>query len=239
MMGVSFSALGFLFLLPLLVLLIEVWLWRIRIFPYLSQCKESDIVKGIRDRQDGGVSWRINGFFKRGLILMVTSFVWLLLLNGFGLAFLWGDVYFLALVVALMMFDAKYWILPDPAVYLLLWGGILWSFIGGGPQSLESSILGVVMIYTAMLLLYSFGWLYYKQEAIGRGDLKFSAAIGAWIGGGNALFFLLMSAMVGVFLAVIYYLKVSRNWKAAIPFGPSLGFSGIILYFIERLITAL
>lgn len=235
----TFSGGLWILILPLIVCCIDIWLWRIRLFPLQEEKRAS--------REAGAeavtVFYRLSSAvrLRRGVLMIswAVSLGWLILLTSFKVVFLWIDLYFLGVVVGLMLFDAKYYLLPDPAVYLLLWGGVLFALLDLSPQMLSEAIWGVMISYGVLLLIKLLGWLYYRQEVMGQGDLKFSAAIGAWIGGGNIDYFLLIASLTGVIWGSLFFFKVSQNRKSVIPFGPSLGFSGIILYFMERFSDAL
>lgn len=102
------------------------------------------------------------------------------------------------------------------------------------------------------------GYIYYQHEAIGRGDIKFVAALGAWVGLSQLLPFLLVSSILGIIvfgLVWCYQMLVCRKNERSkcdkardpmlresikrermMPFGPSLGISGIIFYLIVRVV---
>lgn len=245
-MSISLSEGLFLFLLPISVMAIDIWLWQIRGDQTQAYAQMHDARIMRREKKSGDVKARYHQLLrvvkvrrKLMLVVAILAFIWLLLLKSFEVIFFWGDLYFLSLVLGLMIFDARFYLLPDPAVYLLLWGGIFYSLLPISPQILEKAVWGVIASYLVMFTLYVIGRIYYRQEVIGRGDLKFSAAIGAWIGVDYIDYFLLGSALIGIFGAMFLFLKNARNLQSAIPFGPSLGFSGIILYFIARIMTVL
>lgn len=168
------------------------------------------------------------------LVLMVLSWYLSLILLGVP-SLLLVDVAFLIPMLVLMVFDARYYLLPDPLVYFLLWVGIFMAFMGSSSISLEDSVFGVMSLYLIMLGIYVIGFICYRQEVMGRGDLKYAAALGAWIGVEYIQLFLFLSAGFGAVYGVFYNYLVVENKKLIIPFGPFLGFSGIIIYFILKL----
>ena len=58
------------------------------------------------------------------------------------------------------------------------------------------------------------------REAMGFGDVKFMAAIGAFIGWQGALFSLMASAVVGAVVGVGVIAIGRRDWSARLPYGP-------------------
>jgi leader peptidase (prepilin peptidase)/N-methyltransferase len=69
------------------------------------------------------------------------------------------------------------------------------------------------------------------REAMGFGDVKFIAAIGAFLGL-RAVFFTIMSgSVVGAGVGLLMILIGRREWSARIPFGPYLALGAVIYIF--------
>ncbi|MBA3881852.1 MAG: prepilin peptidase [Chthoniobacterales bacterium] len=60
------------------------------------------------------------------------------------------------------------------------------------------------------------------REAMGRGDLKFLAAIGAFLGWRAVLFSVFAGSVVGSLVGIVTMLIGKRVWSAKLPFGPYL-----------------
>ena len=75
------------------------------------------------------------------------------------------------------------------------------------------------------------------REAMGRGDLKFLAAIGAFLGWRAVLFSLFAGSLVGSLVGLFTLVAGKRVWSAKLPFGPYLAFGALCwLFFGEALI---
>src|SRR5204862_5652151 len=62
------------------------------------------------------------------------------------------------------------------------------------------------------------------REAMGRGDLKFLAAIGAFLGWRAVLFSVFAGSLLGSLVGLATLLIGRRVWSAKLPFGPYLAF---------------
>jgi leader peptidase (prepilin peptidase)/N-methyltransferase len=76
------------------------------------------------------------------------------------------------------------------------------------------------------------------REAMGRGDLKFLASIGAFLGWKAVLFSVFAGSLLGSFVGLGTMLIGKRVWSAKLPFGPYLALGGLIwLFFGEPLVS--
>lgn len=110
------------------------------------------------------------------------SLVWFLSKDLNSFAWLW--IVFVAIGWILMLVDAKTMLIPDKGSYTLLWLGLGLAALNIHPAHLspQEAIYGALGGYVMMSLLGGIGWLIKRQQALGYGDYKLMAAIGAWIG---------------------------------------------------------
>jgi leader peptidase (prepilin peptidase)/N-methyltransferase len=66
------------------------------------------------------------------------------------------------------------------------------------------------------------------REAMGWGDVKFMAAIGAFTGWQGAVFTLLASSIAGLAVNLVLIAFRRREWSAQIPYGPYLALGALI-----------
>ncbi len=69
------------------------------------------------------------------------------------------------------------------------------------------------------------------REAMGRGDLKFLAAIGAFLGWRAVLFSLFAGSLLGSIIGLITLVVGKRVWSTKLPFGPYLAFGAVSWMF--------
>jgi len=70
------------------------------------------------------------------------------------------------------------------------------------------------------------------REAMGRGDLKFLAAIGAFLGWRAVLCSIFAGSLAGSLVGLTSLLLGRREWSAKIPFGPYLAMGALIWMFV-------
>ena len=76
------------------------------------------------------------------------------------------------------------------------------------------------------------------REAMGRGDLKFLAAIGAFLGWRAVLFSVFAGSLVGSLVGLATLLIGRRVWSAKLPFGPYLACGGLLwMFFGDSLLS--
>ncbi len=131
-------------------------------------------------------------------------------------------------LLALAVLDLEHWWLPDVIVLPLVWAGLLINSIGL-LASLESAVWGAVIGYGLLRLLATVWGRFRETEALGLGDCKLAAAIGAWLGW-PGLAATLMLAGFGTAFAGLF---AGRRAKDPLPFGPGLAAASAVVLFLQ------
>ncbi|HZM47904.1 MAG TPA: A24 family peptidase [Burkholderiales bacterium] len=138
---------------------------------------------------------------------------------------------FVWLMVALAFIDQETGYLPDDLTQPLLWLGILASMGQMLGVDLSSSVVGAVAGY-GFLWIIAKGWgLLRNLEAMGHGDFKLLAAIGAWLGWQSLPGVVLISSFVGSVAGVAIMVATGQGMQAKLRFGPYLAVAGVVLLF--------
>ncbi len=66
---------------------------------------------------------------------------------------------------------------------------------------------------------------------MGLGDVKFMAAIGAFLGWQGVIFSLMASAILGSLVGVALVVLRKREWSSRLPYGPYIALAAIVWIF--------
>ncbi|WJJ92786.1 prepilin peptidase [Neopusillimonas aromaticivorans] len=92
--------------------------------------------------------------------------------------------------------------LPDELTLPLLWAGLCWSWLGFG-VSPQDAVGGIIVAWGVLSLVFcGYRWVR-RHEGMGRGDIKLTAALGAWTGWPMVAELLLLACVFGVVLALV------------------------------------
>ena len=72
------------------------------------------------------------------------------------------------------------------------------------------------------------------REAMGFGDVKFMAAIGAFLGWKSVVFSLMVSSIIGAAVGIVLISVRKREWSSRIPYGPYIALAAVIWMFGGR-----
>ena len=152
---------------------------------------------------------------------------------GFGWEALMGITLTVALV-PITMIDIDHQLIPDSIVLPLLWVGLTMSLAHPLPGaevlfiSPSNAIVGAMAGYLSLWSVYQLFRLITGKEGMGYGDFKLLAALGAWLGWQQLPIIILLSAVVGVIVAIVPIVFRGRDRQVPIPFGPYLAAAGWI-----------
>jgi leader peptidase (prepilin peptidase)/N-methyltransferase len=131
-------------------------------------------------------------------------------------------------LLILSLIDLEHQILPDAITKPGILVGLAASLLPGPPTPLES-VASAAGGYLALMVVAWLARRYYKEEALGQGDWKMVAMLGAFLGWQGMLAAVLLGSLLGslVGIALVGFLGGSR--RSRIPLGTFLAVGGIAM----------
>lgn len=163
------------------------------------------------------------------LIELATGLIWALMAwrSGPQLEALRGAV-FGTILLGIAMTDARAYVIPDE----FTWGGLglgLAFALAGGLPALGTALLGAAVGFGLLWLVGAAGGWVLKQEAMGGGDIKMMAMVGAFLGWQGVLLTIFLGALLG---SLIFVPLALAGRKKLVPFGIFLALGAAAAYMV-------
>lgn len=171
--------------------------------------------------------------------------------NNFELSFQmgWADAFsffyyltFTALLIVIYFIDLDWQVIFDfhsvGGAIIGFLGQIYYTFTGNKSAWLDS-IIGLIggAVFFYLIALVS-EWVF-KKEAMGGGDVKFAALIGAFLGWKLAFVAFFLSFLIGSIWGILLILIKLKQRRDYIPFGPSMALGAYISLFWGNNLTTI
>lgn len=169
------------------------------------------------------------------LVELATAIIWSLSVYQHGVsldALQWAV--FGTILLGIAMTDAREYIIPDEFSLGGLVIGLLFS-VAGGWGGVVSALIGAAVGFGTLALVGFLGTLAFKEEAMGGGDIKMMAMVGAFLGWQGVLLTIFLGALVGSIIFVPLSLVGERK---LVPFGVFLSVGAATTYLYgEAILT--
>jgi leader peptidase (prepilin peptidase)/N-methyltransferase len=161
------------------------------------------------------------------LIELATAGIWAYMAwqHGLTLETLRGGV-FGTILLGIAMTDAREYIIPDE----FTWGGLaigLLSSLADGWAGLGIALLGAAVGFSLLWLVGAVGTWVFKEDAMGGGDIKMMAMVGAFLGWKGVLLTIFLGAFLG---SLVFVPLMLMDRKKLVPFGIFLSVGAAIAY---------
>jgi leader peptidase (prepilin peptidase)/N-methyltransferase len=153
-------------------------------------------------------------------------------------AWLVGAVLACGALLAVALIDWETFLIPDELSVGLIVGGLAFSpwnpYFAGGPWwspswlSLRGGLSGFAMAWAIAVV----GEALFKKEALGGGDVKLLAGVGAWAGATGAFDCLMLGSLAGSVYGVRLLMTGKATRSDPIPFGPFLAAGAAFNFFV-------
>lgn len=157
---------------------------------------------------------------------LITAGIWVGLAAAYGPTWhaLQGAILF-SLLLAIALIDGQHYLIPDALSLGGLGAGLALSLLPGFPTPLIS-VLGAALGFGVLLAVGILGEWAFRKPAMGGGDMKMMAMVGAFLGPAGAMLTIFLGAVVGT----VVFGPVSLKTKKDVPFGVFLALGAAIAF---------
>ena len=161
------------------------------------------------------------------LVELATAAIWgyMVWRRGLTLEALRGAV-FATILLGIAMTDARKYIIPDE----FSWGGLVLGLgfsLAAGLPGLGAALLGAGVGFGILWLVGVVGTWAFKEDAMGGGDIKMMAMVGAFLGWQGVLLTIFLGALTG---SLVFLPLLLMGQKKLVPFGIFLAIGAAISY---------
>lgn len=137
-----------------------------------------------------------------------------------------GAVLF-TILLAIGITDARHYLIPDPLSVGGLAAGLALSLLPGPPTPL-ASVVGAVAAFLVLYGVALLGEWAFKKPAMGGGDIKMMAMVGAFLGPVGAMLTIFLGALAGSLIFGPISLKTGK----LVPFGVFLALGAAVTFLL-------
>lgn len=132
---------------------------------------------------------------------------------------------FLTILLGIAISDARFYIIPDE---FSLGGAVLGFFLALLPEgvTLSGALLGGAVGFGLLWIVGRLGSLAFQKDAMGGGDIKMMAMVGAFLGWSGVL----LTLFIGAFLGAVIFGPISWKTGKLVPFGIFLAAGAAVTY---------
>jgi leader peptidase (prepilin peptidase)/N-methyltransferase len=172
------------------------------------------------------------------VVEFLTGLIYLIIYLTYGLSI--QSLVYIILASALIIIafiDLQEQIIPDIISLPGIVVGLILSFIV--PYiSFINSALGALVGGGIILIIAGVGSIIFKKEAMGGGDVKLTAMIGAFLGWRYTIISLFLGFFLGALAGIVLIMTKIKKREDAIPFGPFIVLGSIITFLCgEKIIN--
>ncbi len=143
-----------------------------------------------------------------------------------------GAIFF-TILLGITLTDAREFLIPDEFSVGGLVVGILFS-LPGGFGTISSALIGAAAGFTLLWLVGALGSKIFKEEAMGGGDIKMMAMVGAFVGWQGVL----LTVFLGALLGTLVFVPLSFVGRRRVPFGVFLSAGAAVTWLAGPAVIA-
>jgi leader peptidase (prepilin peptidase) / N-methyltransferase len=168
-------------------------------------------------------------------IELATALLWAWMASRHGLTLeAFKGAFLCTILLGIAMTDAREYLIPDEFTIGGLVIGLAFA-AAGGLDALLPSVIGAAVGFALLWIVGYLGTLAFKEEAMGGGDIKMMAMVGAFVGWQGVLLTIFIGALVGT---LVFLPLALAGRKHQVPFGVFLAVGAAVSFLVGPAIVA-
>ncbi|MGD8278755.1 MAG: prepilin peptidase [Gemmatimonadota bacterium] len=160
------------------------------------------------------------------LVELTVALLWVACAWGYGITVHGATAaVFGTLLLGIALTDARHYIIPDE----FTWGGLALGLVLAVAQGLGALAWAAVGAAAGFALLYAIAWAgerVFRKEAMGGGDIKMMAMVGAFVGWKGVL----LTVFLGALLGTLIFVPLAWRSGKLVPFGIFLALGAAVTF---------
>jgi leader peptidase (prepilin peptidase)/N-methyltransferase len=160
------------------------------------------------------------------IVELTTAAIWAGNVYAFGLTpHAAQAVVMMSILLAVAITDGREYVIPDELSLGGVVAGLAMSFLPGSLTPV-GSLIGILVGGGLLWVIAIVGTKIFGEDAMGGGDVKLMAMIGAFVGWQGTL----LTLFIGAILATIVFVPINMRSKKLVPFGIFLAIGGAVTF---------
>jgi leader peptidase (prepilin peptidase)/N-methyltransferase len=160
------------------------------------------------------------------LVELATGAIWAAMAMRYGPSLAgFSSAVFLTLLLGIALTDAREYIIPNEFSVGGLLLGLGFAAVPGGMPLLRA-LLGAALGFGCLYLVALIGQWVFRKEAMGGGDIKMMAMVGAFLGPAGAI----LTIFLGALLGTLIFGPIALVTRRLVPFGIFLALGAAVAH---------
>ena len=164
-------------------------------------------------------------------IELFSALIWFWAISNYNFSQALLFIWICSILIAIAFIDHETLQIPLPLIISALLGILVYIFFNSNEWKI--AFWGATMGIGYLSLVFLLTSIIFKKQTLGFGDIQLIAITGMFLGPINVLFSIFISAFAALLVWVTTSFIIGFDRNRAIPFGPYLSISAIILYAID------
>ncbi len=165
------------------------------------------------------------------LVELATGILFAISYYSFGFTYDLGiSLCIISLFMIIIVSDLTYYIIPDEVLVVFGVLILIFQYLKGSYMGLFSSLGSGLFLFFVMFLMMKLGYLLFKKESLGGGDVKLMLITGFVLPPLPGVIVIFLSSLIALPISIFLLLRKKEHM---IPYGPFILLALILIYLMK------